>query len=103
MKIFLFDILFNQPISVNSLLSHQLVKFGVSETWEPVKFDVSVPMPESLDLSVLRSAGPQPGETVMPEPEEEAAPGQWGLLWVWGIHPVAGRPQLQIISLIRVS
>lgn len=56
----------------------QLVKFGVSETWEPVKYDVSVRMPDTMDLGALRSAGPVEGEKLMPDPPEggAAAPPQ---------------------------
>jgi len=52
----------------------QLVKFGISPTWEPFKFDVSVEVPEELDLSCLRGEGPREGEKLMPEDEEEEKP-----------------------------
>ncbi|XP_018018009.1 ubiquitin carboxyl-terminal hydrolase 5 isoform X2 [Hyalella azteca] len=57
----------------------QLVKFDVTETWEPVKLDVSVRMPDTLHLSVLRSAGRPEGEKTLPDdsadqPTPAAAP-----------------------------
>ncbi|XP_042235263.1 ubiquitin carboxyl-terminal hydrolase 5-like isoform X2 [Homarus americanus] len=45
----------------------QLVKFGIGQDWVPMKYDVSIDMPESLDLSVLRGFGLQPGEEELPE------------------------------------
>uniref|UniRef100_A0A2P2I4E2 Ubiquitin carboxyl-terminal hydrolase n=1 Tax=Hirondellea gigas TaxID=1518452 RepID=A0A2P2I4E2_9CRUS len=52
----------------------QLVRFGVTEKWEPVKYDVSVDMPEVLDISALRR-GPTPaGEKAMPESTPKADP-----------------------------
>lgn len=37
------------------------------EDWVPIKLDVAVEMPDILDLSPLRGAGPQPGEEPLPE------------------------------------
>ncbi|XP_071530213.1 ubiquitin carboxyl-terminal hydrolase 5 isoform X2 [Panulirus ornatus] len=45
----------------------QLVKFGIGQGWVPMKYDVSIDMPESLDLSVLRGFGLQSGEEELPE------------------------------------
>nr|XP_045604809.1 ubiquitin carboxyl-terminal hydrolase 5-like [Procambarus clarkii] len=45
----------------------QLVKFGIGQDWVPLKYDVSIDMPESLDLSVLRGYGLQSGEEELPE------------------------------------
>lgn len=50
----------------------QLQKFSVGADWLPRKLDVSVDMPEQLDLSDLRAHGLQPGE--LPMPEEEPTP-----------------------------
>lgn len=55
------------------------MKFGVNDSWEPVKYDVSVTMPVILDIGALRSAGPQEGETIMPDVPEGGAPQQQGL------------------------
>ena len=45
----------------------QLVKFGIGADWQPLKYDVSVDMPQELDLSVLKGSGLQPGEEQLPE------------------------------------
>ncbi|XP_069988102.1 ubiquitin carboxyl-terminal hydrolase 5 [Penaeus vannamei] len=45
----------------------QLVKFGIGQDWVPMKYDVSIDMPEVLDLSVLRGFGLQEGEEELPE------------------------------------
>lgn len=45
-----------------------LKKFTLREDWVPIKLDVSVEMPEELDISHLRGNGPQEGETILPEP-----------------------------------
>lgn len=45
----------------------QLKKFTLREDWVPIKLDVAVEMPDFLDLSPLRGAGPQPGEEPLPE------------------------------------
>ncbi|BES96659.1 ubiquitin carboxyl-terminal hydrolase [Nesidiocoris tenuis] len=48
------------------LLIH-LKKFMLREDWTQMKLDVSVGMPEVLDLSNLRGLGQQPGEELLPE------------------------------------
>lgn len=45
----------------------QLKKFTLREDWVPIKLDVAVEIPDLLDLSPLRGAGPQPGEEPLPE------------------------------------
>lgn len=45
----------------------QLVKFGIGQDWVPMKYDVSINMPETLDLTALRGFGLQPGEEQLPE------------------------------------
>lgn len=35
----------------------------------PIKLDVSVELPDILDISILRGGGPQPEEELLPEPE----------------------------------
>lgn len=47
----------------------QLKKFMLREDWVPIKLDVSIEMPNTLDISPLRGAGPQPEEELLPEPE----------------------------------
>merc|ERR1719347_2405841 len=51
----------------------QLLKFRVDESWQPVKLDVEVDMPDLLDLSQLRGSGQKPGEVSLPEDEAGAA------------------------------
>ncbi|EDW17518.1 ubiquitin carboxyl-terminal hydrolase 5 [Drosophila mojavensis] len=51
-----------------------LGKFTLGDDWVPKKLDVSVDMPDELDLSVWRSTGPQPGEELLPEPATAASP-----------------------------
>ena len=58
----------------------QLLKFRVDESWQPVKLDVEVEMPENLDLSSLRGRGQQPHEVTLPE--EDAASADDGGNWV---------------------
>jgi len=41
----------------------QVQRYSVSETWQPVKLDCKVPMPEEISLEHLRAKGLQPGET----------------------------------------
>ena len=53
----------------------QLLKFRVDESWQPVKLDVEVDMPDTLDLGQLRGRGQQPGEVSLPEDDEAAAGG----------------------------
>jgi len=44
-----------------------LKKFAIREDWIPIKLDVSVEMPEELDISHLRGNGPQNVEKLLPE------------------------------------
>lgn len=44
-----------------------LKKFTLREDWTCVKLDVSVDIPDVLDLSALRSTGLQPNEELLPE------------------------------------
>lgn len=39
------------------------------EDWVPIKLDVSIEMPEMLDISFLRGTGPQADEELLPEPK----------------------------------
>lgn len=43
------------------------MKFGIGQDWVPMKYDISIDMPEILDLSVLKGFGLQPGEELLPE------------------------------------
>lgn len=42
-------------------------KFTVKEDWTPIKLDVAVEMPDTVDLSFLRGNGLQPGEELLPD------------------------------------
>nr|XP_023023125.1 ubiquitin carboxyl-terminal hydrolase 5 isoform X1 [Leptinotarsa decemlineata] len=46
-----------------------LKKFTLREDWVPIKLDVSIEMPDVLDISPLRGGGPQPEEELLPEPQ----------------------------------
>lgn len=48
-----------------------LKKFTLREDWVPIKLDVSVDMPEVLDISHLRGNGPQNSENLLPETSGE--------------------------------
>ncbi|KAL0984715.1 hypothetical protein UPYG_G00145770 [Umbra pygmaea] len=45
----------------------QVKKFTFGQDWVPKKLDVSIDVPDTLDLSGLRGAGQQPGEELLPE------------------------------------
>lgn len=47
--------------------SFKLVKFGIGQDWVPMKYDISIDMPETLDLSVLKGFGLDPSEELLPE------------------------------------
>lgn len=44
-----------------------LKKFTLREDWVPIKLDVSVDMPEEINIEYLRGNGPQEGENILPE------------------------------------
>uniref|UniRef100_UPI003AAE0AA4 ubiquitin carboxyl-terminal hydrolase 5 isoform X5 n=1 Tax=Centroberyx gerrardi TaxID=166262 RepID=UPI003AAE0AA4 len=45
----------------------QIKKFTFGLDWVPKKLDVSIDVPDTLDLSALRGTGQQPGEELLPE------------------------------------
>uniref|UniRef100_A0A8C0XZI6 Ubiquitin carboxyl-terminal hydrolase n=1 Tax=Cyprinus carpio carpio TaxID=630221 RepID=A0A8C0XZI6_CYPCA len=45
----------------------QIKKFTFGLDWVPKKLDVSIDVPDTLDLSSLRAMGQQPGEELLPE------------------------------------
>ncbi|KAI1885774.1 hypothetical protein AGOR_G00207260 [Albula goreensis] len=45
----------------------QVKKFTFGLDWIPKKLDVSIDVPDTLDLSALRGTGQQPGEELLPE------------------------------------
>jgi len=44
-----------------------LKKFTLRQDWTPIKLDVSVEMPEDMDIEYLRGHGAQEGENLMVE------------------------------------
>lgn len=44
-----------------------LKKFTLRQDWTPIKLDVSVEMPEDIDIEYLRGNGPQDGENLIPD------------------------------------
>jgi len=44
-----------------------LKKFTLRQDWTPIKLDVSVDMPEDMDLEYLRGHGAQEGENLLVE------------------------------------
>jgi ubiquitin carboxyl-terminal hydrolase 5/13 len=55
--------------SFPTYLKLQMRRYTVTEAWTPRKITASVPVPEELDLSSLRSTGLREGEVQMPEAE----------------------------------
>ncbi|XP_077453742.1 ubiquitin carboxyl-terminal hydrolase 5 isoform X1 [Stigmatopora argus] len=45
----------------------QIKKFTFGLDWVPKKLDVSIDVPDTLDLSSMRASGQQPGEELLPE------------------------------------
>ncbi|CAF0873810.1 unnamed protein product [Rotaria sp. Silwood1] len=52
----------------------QLKKYTFNPDWTPRKIDVSMEVPDELDLSSLRAKGVQPGEIVMVDDDEPTGP-----------------------------
>lgn len=52
------------------LLFH-LKKFTIGDDWVPKKLDISLDVPDEIDLSYLRGTGIQPNEEELPEPPSE--------------------------------
>ncbi|XP_052081738.1 ubiquitin carboxyl-terminal hydrolase 5-like [Mytilus californianus] len=48
----------------------QLKKFTIGDDWVPRKLDVSVDVPDDLDLTPLRGLGKQPGEEELPSEQQ---------------------------------
>ncbi|KAK2163107.1 hypothetical protein LSH36_85g00013 [Paralvinella palmiformis] len=51
----------------------QMKKFTLGDDWVPMKLDVSLDMPDELDLSELRGKGLQPGEVELPDGDQQAS------------------------------
>lgn len=53
----------------------QLLRYTVGPDWTPIKLEVNVDVPEEIDLNAYKSTGPQDGEDLVPEvDEDDAAP-----------------------------
>ncbi|CAF0728465.1 unnamed protein product [Didymodactylos carnosus] len=48
----------------------QLKKYTYNPDWSPRKIDVSMEIPDEIDITSLRAAGMQPGEKIMPEEDD---------------------------------
>lgn len=59
----------------------QMKKYTFNDDWTPRKIDVSLDIPDELDLNSLRATGLQHGETPMPE-------GSWILSFLLVFHPI---------------
>ena len=53
----------------------QALRYELGPDWQPIKLEVNLDMPEELDLSTLKTSGPQDGESLVPEEDEAAAGG----------------------------
>jgi len=52
----------------------QMQRYELGPDWTPKKIEVNIDMPHSIDLNDVRSKGPQDGEDIAPEQDEEASP-----------------------------
>jgi len=48
----------------------QIQRYKLGPDWQPIKLEVKLDIPEKIDLTSLRSAGPQDGEILIPEENE---------------------------------
>ncbi|VVC39492.1 Hypothetical protein CINCED_3A020265 [Cinara cedri] len=51
-----------------------LKKFTLREDWVPIKLDVAVEMPQTLDITYLRANGPQDDENLLPDSADAPIP-----------------------------
>jgi ubiquitin carboxyl-terminal hydrolase 5/13 len=51
----------------------QIQKFALGDDWVPKKLDISLDVPQILDLEHLRSSGLQPWEELLPESRHEGS------------------------------
>ena len=57
----------------------QIQRYELGPDWQPIKLEVNLDIPETIDLAGYKATGPQDGESLVPEEEEgasEAAPAQ---------------------------
>lgn len=62
-----FNIRITRFASFPDYLMIHLKKFTLRQDWTPIKLDVSVEMPEDIDIEYLRGNGPQEGENLIPD------------------------------------
>jgi ubiquitin carboxyl-terminal hydrolase 5/13 len=48
----------------------QIQRYQLGPDWQPMKLEVKLDIPQTIDLNHLRSKGPQDGETLVPEVED---------------------------------
>lgn len=53
----------------------QVQRYELDATWQPVKLEVNLDIPESIDLSEYKSSGPQDGELLIPDEAESGSSG----------------------------
>jgi ubiquitin carboxyl-terminal hydrolase 5/13 len=52
----------------------QIQRYQLGPDWQPMKLEVKLDIPQTIDLNHLRSKGPQDGEILVPEEGEGSAP-----------------------------
>lgn len=70
----IYDVRTTRLTTFPDYLMIQLKKFTLREDWVPIKLDVSIEMPDVIDISMLRGSGLQPGEELLPELDTQPPP-----------------------------
>lgn len=53
----------------------QIQRYELGPDWQPIKLEVNLDIPETIDLSSFKAMGPQEGESLVPEEDEENSGG----------------------------
>jgi len=56
----------------------QIQRYELGPDWQPIKLEVNLDIPETIDLTNYKGMGPQEGESLVPEEEEGEATGAAG-------------------------
>lgn len=56
----------------------QIQRYELGPDWQPIKLEVNLDIPETIDLANYKGIGPQEGESLVPEEEEGDATGAAG-------------------------
>lgn len=56
----------------------QIQRYQLGPDWQPIKLEVNLDIPEDIDLTSYKAAGPQNGECLVPDEEEGGAIGATG-------------------------